>query len=134
MKDKNIILALTNGSLRDELLLYFGHDGADVHLVCDGESLMKHLKSNSIDCIVTQMILAQEDSIELILKVKDIDEDIPIVLIDQTAEQNQELAKRLKVAAYFYKPFSSFDIYQQTKTILRTKQNLSFKTVHQPGA
>jgi DNA-binding NtrC family response regulator len=127
MKDKNIILALTHGVLRDELLLYFGHNGARVFLAFDAESLIKHLRSNTIDCIVTQMILAKEDSIELILKVLDINKDIPIVLIDQTEKQNTELAKRLKVAAYFHKPFSSFDIYEHTEKLARSQKMVEHK-------
>ena len=124
MKDKNIIIALSHGNFRDELLLYFGHNGANVHLISDNASLLKLLKSETIHCIVTQMMFGGEDSIELILKVFDINSNIPVILIDQTGKSNKRLAERLKVAAYFQKPFSSLDVFQATAKILETSNHV----------
>jgi DNA-binding response OmpR family regulator len=118
MKDKNIIMTISRGELRDELLLYFGQCGAKVYVTLCDTVLTKLLKTEAIDCILVQMILTNEDAIELVLKVRDINSKIPVILLDQTENHHHDLAARLKVAAYFRKPFSSFEIYQTVVNIL----------------
>lgn len=122
MKGKNIILALSAGKLRDELLLNFGHQGAKIYTVPDRTSLMSLLKRTAIDCILIQMMFENEDSIELILKILDINDKIPILLIDRSGTSHYKLAQQLKVAAYFQKPFSSIDIVRRTDEILNVKK------------
>ncbi len=124
MTDKNIILALSPGQLRDDLLLYFGHHGIKAFVVTDNSSLMRLLKTTAIDGLLIQMMLENEDSIELILKVRDINNDIPILLIDRTGQSNHQLAGRLKVAAYFHNSFSSHDVFRKATSILDAKEKV----------
>ena len=110
MRGKSIILALSPGKLRDDLLLCLGHRGAKAFVTLQERSIMKLLKTTIIDCILTQMMLKNEDAIELILRIRDINKDIPIILIDKTGEQNRNLAARLKVTAYFETPVASSEV------------------------
>lgn len=124
MNGKNIIVAITPDSLRDELLLELGHRGAKAFVTVQKNDVIKLLKTKNINCIITQMMLKNEDTIELVLNIQDIDHRIPVILIDKTDRQNHDLAKRLKVAAYFEKPVLSQDILQKLDRILSTSQNV----------
>ncbi len=105
-------MALSHGRLRDELLLHLGHRGAKVYVMQHEDGIIDLLKSQSVDCILTQMALKDKDAIELVLRVHDIDSTVPIILVDQTGNHHQDVAARLKVAAYFEKPQSSFDVFR----------------------
>jgi DNA-binding NtrC family response regulator len=119
MQGKNIILALSPGRLRDELLLYLGHRGAKAFVTLEDDGIVKLLKTKAIDCLLMQMMLNNKDTIELVFKVHDINKTLPVILIDKTEKDNKKVAEHLKVAAFFKKPVSSFDVYQAIE------QNLS---------
>ena len=70
-----------------------------------------------------QMILNNEDTLELVFKIHDIDEKVPIILIDKTDKDNRILAEHLKVAAFIKKPTCSFDVYQVIKNSLEEQVN-----------
>ena len=122
-------MALSPGRLRDELLLYLGHRGAKAFVTLQECCVIKLLKTKTIDCILTQMMLKDEDAIELILKIRDINKHIPVILVDRAGKQNRELAIRLKVAAYFENPVSSFELCRAIEKNLDTNNKIEHSVI-----
>ena len=72
---------MTPSVYRDELIMQMGYEGFELFIVSEGQEVLKKLKTNSFDMIVTQLELPQYDGLELILNIRDLHITIPIIVV-----------------------------------------------------
>jgi DNA-binding response OmpR family regulator len=76
-----ILVVMMPSAFRDELLFRLGQEGLEIHCSSNRSKVFKTLRQNKIDKIITQMNISDLDAIELILALRDLKLDIPIVVI-----------------------------------------------------
>lgn len=111
-KEVEIILALHRDPVCDELLYYFGHHGIQSYVTENEKSIFELLRSKNIQCIVMQMNLRGLDAIELTLRIRDLNFDVPIVVLNFADEFDSEFVKTVGIVTHFQYPFQIGDVVQ----------------------
>lgn len=86
MVDKNVLLAIDKGQIRDELLLDFGHAGMSVLVSINDAEIKDILRSKSVNCLIMQMNFKSFDALEILLDMKDAGIDVPVILVNFSSQ------------------------------------------------
>ena len=94
MNRTKIMLVMEPIAFRDKLIMQMGHEGFEVYVASSGHEALNKLRECSVDEIVTQLNLPQFDGLELILNIRDLRLDIPIIAISfNESEMVKEVLK-----------------------------------------
>ena len=81
MNRTRIMLVMTSTNFRDDLIMQLVNEGFEIILASGGYDALNKLRKYSVDQIVTQINLSQYDGLELILNIRDLRMDVPIIAI-----------------------------------------------------
>ncbi len=72
---------MAHSALRDDLVVYFQNVGYEVVASSNNANIIKQIKSKSFDCLILQLSTYDLSGLELILNMKNMEFDIPIIAI-----------------------------------------------------
>ncbi len=99
MKGKNILIIDDESGIRSSLKGIFEDEGYNVKTTSTGEKGLDYVKNESYDIILLDIWLPEMNGIEILKKIKNIDENIQVVMI--TGHGSVEAAvKSTKLGAY----------------------------------
>ena len=119
---KQILVVDDEPNLRRVLSALLVRDDYDVHTAEDGEQALAVLNEHHIDMVVTDLRMPKLDGMELLRRVRVMDEELPVVII--TAHGTVDNAvEALKTGAFDYitKPFDQTEVRTIVKKALRTR-------------
>ena len=119
---KQILVVDDEPNLRRVLSALLARDDYDVHTAEDGEQALTILNDHHIDMVVTDLRMPKIDGMELLRRVRAMDEELPVVII--TAHGTVDNAvEALKTGAFDYitKPFDQTEVRTIVKKALRTR-------------
>ncbi len=119
---KQILVVDDEPNLRRVLSALLARDDYDVHTAEDGEQALTVLAEHHIDMVVTDLRMPKIDGMELLRRVRAMDEELPVVII--TAHGTVDNAvEALKTGAFDYitKPFDQTEVRTIVKKALRTR-------------
>jgi nitrogen regulation protein NR(I) len=119
---KQILVVDDEPNLRRVLSALLVRDDYDVHTAEDGEQALVVLNEHHIDMVVTDLRMPKIDGMELLRRVRAMDEELPVVII--TAHGTVDNAvEALKTGAFDYitKPFDQTEVRTIVKKALRTR-------------
>ena len=94
MHKLKIMITMIASSFRDELVHLFGHEGYEVIVCSNCYQTIQLIRRNKINAIVTQLNFPEFDGLELILNLRDLGIDIPIIVISfEDSEMEREVLK-----------------------------------------
>ena len=111
-----------NEEARDSTSVIFEDFFASVIIAVNGEDGLEKFKSNDIDIIITDINMPKMNGIEMIKKIKEIDDEVPILILSAHNESSHFIDSiKLGVEGYLLKPI---DMDQFLLSILKTTQKL----------
>jgi two-component system response regulator AtoC len=119
---KQILVVDDEPNLRRVLSALLARDDYDVHTAEDGERALAVLGEHHIDMVVTDLRMPKIDGMELLRRVRAMDEELPVVII--TAHGTVDNAvEALKTGAFDYitKPFDQTEVRTIVRKALRTR-------------
>ena len=119
---KQILVVDDEPNLRRVLSALLARDDYDVHTAEDGEQALSVLGEHHIDMVVTDLRMPKIDGMELLRRVRAMDEELPVVII--TAHGTVDNAvEALKTGAFDYitKPFDQTEVRTIVRKALRTR-------------
>ena len=81
MDKLKILITMIASSFRDELVHLFGHEGYEVIVCSNCYQTIRLIRNNRINAIITQLDFPEIDGLELILNLRDLRINIPIIVI-----------------------------------------------------
>lgn len=124
MKDKtNIVIVDDERIVRDSLFHWFEEEGYNVDTAEDAESLLRKFEKGKYDLMLVDMKMPGMSGLDLLTKVKEIDEDCIFILITAFASVPTAI-KALKDGAYDYitKPVDPDELAHVVEKALHQKQ------------
>ncbi len=109
MQDKGIKVLIIDDdhSIRNMLSIVLKNEGYEVIAVESAIVALKKLKKEMIDLIISDIKMPEISGIELLRKVKSIDQEIPVIMITGFASTNDAVeAMKLGAEDYIIKPFN----------------------------
>jgi len=122
LERKQILVVDDEPNLRRVLSALLARDDYDVHTAEDGEQALGVLNEHHIDMVVTDLRMPKIDGMELLRRVRAMDEELPVVII--TAHGTVDNAvEALKTGAFDYitKPFDQTEVRTIVRKALRTR-------------
>ena len=106
-----ILIVDDEKSMRDFLKILLAKEGYDVIVASDGEQALGALDGNQIDLVISDIRMPGISGLDLLAKIKDESEDIPVIMITAFASPN-DAVQAMKNGAYDYisKPFNVDEI------------------------
>jgi DNA-binding response OmpR family regulator len=96
----------------------------DLTWACDGLKAMEALKTMKPDLIISDIMVPYMDGIQILKKVKTMDDlkDIPVIMLTSKA-QEEDIVKGLELGAqdYMAKPFSPAELVLRVNKALKAK-------------
>jgi DNA-binding response OmpR family regulator len=81
MDHKRILLAMKPTRLHDDLTYQLQHHNFEVIHACDGRRVTMQIRRFPLDMVILEMYLPGFDGLELILNIKDMVKQLPIIAI-----------------------------------------------------
>src|SRR6187551_3072531 len=119
---KQILVVDDELNLRRVLAAQLERDGYDIHSAEDGEEALAVLREHHIDLVITDLRMPKLDGMELLRRVVELDEELPVVML--TAHGTVDNAvEALKTGAFDYitKPFDQVEVRTIVRKALRTR-------------
>jgi two-component system response regulator PilR (NtrC family) len=111
MANEKILIVDDEKSMRDFLKIMLAKDGYDVKSFSRGEAAIKHFKENAVDLVISDIKMPGMDGVELLKELKNINEDIPVLMITAYASVDTAIdAMKSGAYDYFTKPFNNEEI------------------------
>ncbi|MBT8355216.1 MAG: sigma-54 dependent transcriptional regulator [Desulfofustis sp.] len=106
-----ILIVDDEKSMRDFLKILLAKEGYDVLVASDGEQALSAFDGNQIDLVISDIRMPGISGLDLLAKIKDESEDIPVIMITAFASPN-DAVQAMKSGAYDYisKPFNVDEI------------------------
>ena len=117
-----ILIVDDEKSMRDFLKILLVKEGYEVIVAGDGEQALAALGQNRVDLVISDIRMPGMSGLELLAKIKDEPEDIPVIMITAFASPN-DAVQAMKNGAYDYisKPFNVDEI----KSVIHSAINQS---------
>jgi len=121
-----ILIVDDEKSMRDFLKILLTKEGYEVIVAGDGNQAMTALGKNRVDLVISDIRMPGMGGLELLAKVKDEADDIPVIMITAFASPN-DAVQAMKSGAYDYisKPFNVDEI----KSVIYTATNRTESTL-----
>lgn len=117
-----ILLVEDNQSLIDIYTITFNHEHFNLDVATNGEECLQRVKSSKPDIILLDVMMPKLNGIETLEKLKadSTTKDIPVIMLSNIAEPNEEAKTRdLGAAGYLIKShYLPMDIVKFVKDIL----------------
>lgn len=105
-------------SLLKEAISEYFHS---VIIAKDGEEGLKRFKVNKPDIIITDIMMPKINGLEMTIKIKELDELIPIIVLSAHSDKDKLLqAIDLGINKYFIKPFDPDEVLEHINKIAPT--------------
>ncbi|MEJ2397872.1 MAG: sigma-54 dependent transcriptional regulator [Gammaproteobacteria bacterium] len=121
MKDKAVILFVDDDPKAGELMLRFS-EGANytVQVFQDPQQALAYYKNHSADLIISDLRMPRLSGIELLAAVRNLDADVPFIIITGYADvENAIEAMRLGASDFIKKPFDMDELRLQIEKTLQ---------------
>ena len=116
---KGILIVDDQPGIRLLLNEVFKKDGYVTHLAPNGIEALKIFDQEHIDCVLLDMKIPGMNGIEILQKLKEKNEALPVMMMTAYGEQDLiDEAIRLGASNYFTKPFNIFDVLKEVGNIL----------------
>ena len=131
MNNKNKILWVDDEiDLLESHIIYLTEKGYSVSKVNSGEDAIDFCKKNHVDLVLLDEMMTGIDGISTLKKIKDINSDIPVIMVTKNEEECfMEEALAEKISYYLTKPVNPSQILMACKKILDNKQISSDKLI-----
>lgn len=108
---KTILIADDDDNLRRVLEFQLDEAGYQVQTAKDGAEALEIFKTNDFDCVITDLRMPKLSGLELLEKIKNIDSEIPVIVITAFGEVETAVTA-MKAGAFDYvnKPFNRDEI------------------------
>ncbi|MBN1665115.1 MAG: sigma-54-dependent Fis family transcriptional regulator [Deltaproteobacteria bacterium] len=122
-QDTGILVVDDEEEIRNILRLLLKKDGFRVFTASDGREAMQKLFSEKPDAVLLDVRMPGLDGMEVLKKIKQIDNDLPVILITAYAESRQAVTA-MKEGAYDYlsKPFDNDEVLWIVRRALAERQ------------
>ncbi len=113
LKDKTILYIEDDEVVLKNISKLLGNYFAGIHTACDGEQGYKQFVNKDVDLLIVDIELPKINGIELIKKIRKLDDNIPIVVISAYTKTDYLLESvELKLDKYIVKPFTSKKLHK----------------------
>jgi len=102
-----IIITMNSSSFQDELVHLFGHEGYEVLVCTNCYQTIQLIRKNRINAIVTQLNFPEFDGLELILNLRDLGMDIPIIVISFEDNEVEQVIMQAGAYAFLHYPIDA---------------------------
>ena len=100
----------------DDVVFLLKRSFSTIYTACDGEEGLLVFKSNAIDIVLLDINIPKINGIQLATKIREIDENIPILFLSAHSETSKLLsAINLRAISYIIKPFSIEELSSSIK-------------------
>lgn len=97
----------------------FKKEGFITHLAANGFEALKIAQTTKLDCVLLDMKIPGMDGLEILMRLKENNENLPVFMMTAYVEQDiMDKAKLLGVVQYFTKPFNIFEVRDEVKKIV----------------
>lgn len=116
---KELLIVDDHHGIRILLKEVFNKEGYLVHLATNGAEAVRITERENIDCILLDMKVPDMSGIEMIKKLKEIKNNLPIIMMSGFSEHNV-IQEALNHGAlhYFTKPFNIHDVIEGVRNCL----------------
>lgn len=117
---KKILIVDDQKGIRLLLDEVFRSEKYETYLASNGiEALTLLNEVDQIDCVLLDYRIPGMDGLEIIRRIKEVNEQIPIFMMTAFGEQETiETANDLGVEKYFIKPFNIVDVIQEVNSVV----------------
>jgi two-component system, chemotaxis family, chemotaxis protein CheY len=119
---KQILIADDSESIREVLAFSLTNAGYQVLLACDGMDALKYLDGRTIDLLLTDYHMPNLNGLELIKKVRHMDDYRYLPILVLTTESQLEIMREAKesgATGWLTKPFSTEKLLQTLRKVIR---------------
>ena len=115
-----ILLAEDTKDLNRNVTLLLQTQNYDVDNVFDGEEAIEHIKSDSYDCIILDIMMPKKDGISVLKELRERHIVTPVILLTAKAEIDDRV-EGLDAGAddYLPKPFASKELLARVRALIR---------------
>lgn len=121
-----ILLVDDDQELCDLLARNFRRVGCHIDSCHDGATGLRHFQESTYDVVVLDIIMPDKEGIEIILEMKSIHPEVPIIAISGGGRMNSEfvlqLAKGVGADACMEKPFKTDEILKVAQELAAVKR------------
>jgi DNA-binding response OmpR family regulator len=116
----HILLVDDESAITDNLTPFLKRSGFEVSVASNGEEALEKLGSETIDLIVSDVLMPKMDGRELLRSLRKVDNWMPIILLTQVGEAF-ERAMALEEGSddYINKPFEPHELVARIRAVLR---------------
>ncbi|MGI9278579.1 MAG: response regulator [Endozoicomonas sp.] len=121
---KHILVVDDHSEIRDLLGKYLGQHGYEVSLAEGGRKMRKVLENHSVDLVVLDVMMPEEDGLSLCRTLKE-QGGPPVIMLTALGEETDTIVG-LEMGAddYVSKPFSPRELLARIKAVLRRLEHL----------
>ena len=118
--NSHILLVDDESAITDNLTPFLQRSGFDVCTASNGEDALEIIATQTIDLIVSDVLMPKMDGRELLRSLRRVDNWIPVILLTQVGEAF-ERAMALEEGAddYINKPFEPHELVARIRAVLR---------------
>ena len=115
-----LLLAEDTNDLNKVIKAVLEHDGYTVDSVFDGEEAMEHLKRDSYDGIILDIMMPKKDGIAVLTELRELNDFTPVLLLTAKAEvDDRVLGLEAGADDYLTKPFAMKELIARVHSMLR---------------
>jgi two-component system, OmpR family, phosphate regulon response regulator OmpR len=117
-----ILVVDDDDRLRELLRRYLVQEGFDVLLAADGEGMDKLLLRDSVDLVVLDLMMPEEDGLSICRRLRAAKNDTPIIMLTAKGDDVDRIVG-LEVGAddYLAKPFNPRELLARVNAVLRRR-------------
>ena len=115
----HLLIVDDDPGIRETLELYLGCRGYVVSTACDGTEMRARLAADSVDLIILDLVLPDENGFDLLRELRQ-ESQIPVILLTGRGEETSRIVG-LEIGAddYIPKPFSAGELAARIGAVLR---------------
>ena len=121
-----LLLAEDTADLNRVISAVLEHDGYTVDSVVDGEEAMEHIRTDSYDGIILDIMMPKKDGIEVLKELRELKIFTPVLLLTAKAEiDDRVMGLEAGADDYLTKPFAMKELIARIHSMLRRHTDYS---------
>lgn len=123
-----LLLAEDTRDLNRALSAVLMHEGYDVDSVYDGQAALDHIRTDSFDAIILDIMMPKKSGLEVLTEIREINIVTPVLLLTAKSEIDDRVAG-LDAGAddYLTKPFAMKELLARVRAMTRRRTDYSGK-------
>lgn len=123
-----LLLAEDTKDLNRAVSAILTHDGFEVDSTFDGEEALEHIKNNTYDGIILDIMMPKMDGLEVLRELRNLNITTPVMLLTAKAEVDDRV-NGLDAGAddYLTKPFAMKELLARIRAMTRRKSDYTQK-------